>query len=138
MASPEIVVVGVLTRKEGQDVNVTIRGVTPMAFKVRSVVKVVEGRPMQPGLYEIIVGRKLNQRMQHASIGDSIRMQKKDWKVVGVFEADGSGFESEIWGDAEVMAPAFNRSGGYQSLTVRLVDPTTLTRVQRGAEAGPG
>jgi putative ABC transport system permease protein len=137
MASPEIVVVGVLTRKEGQDVNVTIRGVTPMAFKVRSVVKVVEGRAMQPGLFEIIVGRKLNQRMQRASIGDSIRMQKKDWKIVGVFEADGSGFESEIWGDAEVMAPAFNRSGGYQSLTVRLADPTTLTAFNEELKRDP-
>jgi putative ABC transport system permease protein len=128
LASPEIVVVGVLTRKDGNaDVNVTIRGVTPMAFKVRSVVKVAEGRVFQPGLYEVIVGRKLHQRMQRTNIGDSMRLQKKDWKIVGVFDADGSGFESEIWGDAEVMAPAFNRSGGYQSLTVRLADPTTIT-----------
>jgi putative ABC transport system permease protein len=138
MASPEIVVVGVLTRKaENADVNVTIRGVTPMAFKVRSVVKVVEGRAFTPGLYEVIVGRKLNDRMQQAAIGDSIRLQKKDWKVVGVFEADGSGFESEIWGDAEVMAPAFNRSGGYQSLTVRLADPTTLTSFNEELKKDP-
>jgi putative ABC transport system permease protein len=138
LASPEIVVVGVLTRKDGNaDVNVTIRGVTPMAFKVRTVVKVVEGRVFQPGLYEVVVGRKLNDRMKNASIGDSIRLQKKDWKVVGVFEADGSGFESEIWGDAEVMAPAFNRSGGYQSLTVRLADPTTLTAFNEELKRDP-
>ena len=138
MASPEIVVVGVLTRKaENADVNVTIRGVTPMAFKVRTVVKVVEGRAFTPGLYEVIVGRKLNDRMQNASIGDSIRLQKKDWKVVGVFEADGSGFESEIWGDAEVMAPAFNRSGGYQSLTVRLSDPSSLTAFNEELKRDP-
>jgi putative ABC transport system permease protein len=128
LASPEIVVVGVLTRStDNADVNVTIRGVTPMAFKVRTVVKVTEGRAFQPGLYEIIVGRKLHDRMKSANIGDVIRLQKKDWKVVGVFDADGSGFESEIWGDAEVMAPAFNRTGGYQSLTVRMSDPTKLT-----------
>jgi putative ABC transport system permease protein len=127
MASPEIVVVGVLTRKDDNaDVNVTIRGVTPMAFKVRSVVKVTEGRVFQPGLYEIAVGRKLHDRMQNTNIGDAIRLQKKEWKIVGIFDADGSGFESEIWGDAEVMAPAFNRTGGYQSLTVRLSDPTKL------------
>jgi putative ABC transport system permease protein len=137
LASPEMVVVGVLTRKEGNDVNVTIRGVTPMAFKVRSVVTIVEGRAFQPGLYEIIVGRKLNLRMQQAAIGDSIRLQKKDWKVVGVFEADGSGFESEIWGDVEAMAPAFNRSGGYQSLTVRLSDPTTLTAFNEELKRDP-
>jgi putative ABC transport system permease protein len=101
------------------------------------VVKVVEGRVFQPGLYEVVVGRKLNDRMKNASIGDSIRLQKKDWKVVGVFEADGSGFESEIWGDAEVMAPAFNRSGGYQSLTVRLADPTTLTAFNEELKRDP-
>lgn len=127
LASPEMVVVGVLTRKaDDADVNVTIRGVTPMAFKVRSVVEIAEGRAFQPGLYEIIVGRKLHDRMRNAAIGDSIRLQKRDWKIVGVFDADGSGFESEIWGDVEVMAPAFSRAGGYQSLTVRLADRTTL------------
>ena len=128
LASPELVIVGAMTRKqEGVEVNVTIRGVSPMAFAVRSVVQVVEGRRFQPGLYEIIVGRKLQQRMQNANVGDVLRLQKRDWKIVGVFEAEGSGFESEIWGDVDVMAPAFNREGGFQSLTLRLKDPTTLT-----------
>jgi putative ABC transport system permease protein len=57
-------------------------------------------------------------------IGHSISLQRRAWKVVGVFEADGSGFESEIWGDLEVMGPAFNRSNGYSSLTLRLKDPS--------------
>ena len=60
-----------MTRKQEEvEVNVTIRGVSPMAFDVRSVVQVVEGRRFQPGLYEIIVGRKLQQRMQNANVGD--------------------------------------------------------------------
>lgn len=138
LASPEIVVVGVLTRKDDRaDVNVTIRGVTMMAFKVRSVVKVTEGRAFQPGLYEIVVGRKLHDRMQGVAIGESLRLQRRDWKVVGVFDADGSGFESEIWGDVDVMSPAFNRGGGYQSLTLRLADPTTLTAFNQELKNNP-
>ncbi len=127
MASPEMVVVGVMSRKDiDADVNVTIRGVSQMAFQVRSVVEIAEGRRFQPGLYEVIVGRKVNARMKNANIGDTLTLQKRQWTIVGVFEADGSGFESEIWGDVDVMAPAFNRSGGYQSLTMRLKDPTTI------------
>jgi putative ABC transport system permease protein len=138
LASPELVVVGVMTRKDQNvDVNVTIRGVSPMAFAVRSGVKVVEGRRFTPGLYEIIVGRKLQQRMQKANVGDALRLQKRDWSIVGVFEADGSGFESEIWGDVDVMAPAFNRVGGFQSLTLRLEDPSTMTAFNEELKRDP-
>jgi putative ABC transport system permease protein len=127
LASPEIVIVGVMARKDVEaDVNVTIRGVSPMAFRVRSVVTVAEGRAFQPGLYEVMVGRKLHQRMKNANLGDVLRLQRRDWKIVGVFDAEGSGFESEIWGDVDAMAGAFNRTGGYQSVTLRLRDRSTL------------
>jgi putative ABC transport system permease protein len=100
-------------------------------------VKVVEGRRFAPGLYEIIVGRKLQQRMRQANVGDTMRLQRRDWKIVGVFEADGSGFDSEIWGDVDVMAPAFNRTDGFQSVTLRLRDPSTLTAWDTQLEGDP-
>jgi putative ABC transport system permease protein len=138
LASPELVVVGEMKRQDsGVAVNVTIRGVSPMAFAVRSVVQVAEGRRFTPGLYEVIVGRKLQQRMERANVGDTLRLQRRDWTIVGVFDAEGSGFESEIWGDVEVMAPAFNRGGGFQSLTLRLKDPTTLTAWDKQLEDDP-
>jgi putative ABC transport system permease protein len=127
LASPEIVVVASLPRTtDGTDVNVTVRGVTPMAFEVRRGVRIVEGRAFTPGLYELVVGRKAANRYEGAQIGSTIRLQRRSWEVVGIFESDGSGFESELWGDVDVMGPAFNRAGGYQSLTLRLADPSTL------------
>lgn len=125
LASPEIMIVNNMPRRQdGSSVNVVVRGVTPQAFKVRSIVKIVEGRNFTPGLYELVVGKKASERYVGLEIGHSINLQRRSWKVVGVFEADGSGFESEIWGDLEVMGPAFNRSNGYSSLTLRLQDPS--------------
>ena len=125
LASPEIMIVNNMPRRQdGSSVNVVVRGVTPQAFKVRSIVKIVEGRNFTPGLYELVVGKKASERYVGLEIGHSINLQRRSWKVVGVFEADGSGFESEIWGDLEVMGPAFNRSNGYSSLTLKLQDPS--------------
>ena len=127
LASPEIVVLASLPRRDGPEVNVLLRGVSPMAFTVRRGVRLVQGRNFTPGLYELIVGKKAAERYQGLDVARTIKLQRRTWTVVGVFEADGSGFESEIWGDVEVMAPAFNRTNGYQSLTLRLKDPATVT-----------
>jgi putative ABC transport system permease protein len=127
LASPELVVVAAMKRKEdGADVNVVIRGVTPVAFKVREHVTIGEGRNFTSGLYEVIVGRKLFNRMAGMGIGRTIRMQRRDWTIVGVFDANGSGFESEVWGDKDAMGPAFGRGAGAQTLTLRMKDPSAI------------
>lgn len=138
LASPELVVVASLPSKLGvQPVNVLVRGVTPMAFTVRHGVRMVEGRPLGEGLNEVIVGRQMQQRAAGLELGRTIRLQRRDWTIVGVFEANGSGFESEIWGDADAMAAAFNRRGGYQSLTLRLVNPSTLAAFDADLKRNP-
>jgi putative ABC transport system permease protein len=126
LASPEIVIVANLKRKvDGEPTNVTVRGVTPKAFAVRSGIAIVAGRTFTPGLNEIIVGDKIARRVSGLDIGSEVAIQKPRWKVVGVFTAEGGAFESEIWGDYDVMGPAFLRGGGGQnSLTVRLTDPS--------------
>jgi putative ABC transport system permease protein len=125
LASPEMVVVAALTRRDGPQVNVVIRGVTPQAFAVRRGVRIVEGRTFQPGLYEVIVGRKMFDRFEGTGLGRALQLQRRSWTIVGVFEANGSGFESEIWGDVDVMTPAFNRIG-YQSITLTMQDPSAI------------
>jgi putative ABC transport system permease protein len=138
LASPEIVIVASLPRTtDGSDVNVTVRGVSTMAFKVRQNVRIVEGRNFTPGLYELVVGKKASDRYRGAQVGSTITIQRRSWNVVGVFTADGSGFESEIWGDVDVMGPAFNRSNGYQSLTVRLKDPSTVAAFDADLQRNP-
>lgn len=138
LASPEMVVVASLPRRgDGTEVNVTVRGVTPMAFKVRQNVRLVEGRQFTPGLYELVVGRKASERYQGLEVGGSITLQRQTWDVVGVFTSEGSGFESEVWGDVDALAPVFNRGGGYQSLTLRLVDPEGLDAFDKELQANP-
>jgi len=138
LASCEVVIITAPKAKDtGYPTNVTFRGVSPTAFKVRNGIKVVEGRMFQPGLFEVIVGKKIADRLQGVNIGDTIPIQRKNWKVVGLFNADGSSFESEIWGDYDAMAPAIGRNGGCESLTVRLTSPAVLAGFDRDLRANP-
>jgi putative ABC transport system permease protein len=138
LASRELVVAATLPRQGSDlDVNVQVRGVSPRAFVVRNGIRIVSGRGLHPGLNEIIVGRRLAERVDGVALGDVVRMKNRDWQVVGVFSASGSSFESELWGDLDVMAAAFNRVGGYQSLTVRMRDPRELPAWAAQVEASP-
>jgi putative ABC transport system permease protein len=127
IASPEIFVVASLPRFDGKMTNVSLRGVKPAAFVVRKGVRMVSGRRFRPGLNELIIGRRAAARYAGVELGANIRLQRRDWTIVGVFEASGGGFESELWGDLDVLAPAFQRRGGYQSVTMRLKQPEQVT-----------
>src|SRR5580698_200287 len=138
MASCEVVILANKPRRsDGQPANITMRGVPPMVFNVRNNVKIVEGRNFTPGLYEVIVGKKMADRVSGLNIGDTISVQRHDFKVVGLFTADGSSFESEIWGDYDAMGPAIGRNGGCSSLTVRLSNPATLSEFDKEVRANP-
>jgi putative ABC transport system permease protein len=138
LASCEVVVITARPEKRtGYPTNITFRGVTPTAFKVRNGIKVVEGRMFTPGLFEVIVGKKIADRVQGMEVGSIIPIQRKNWKVVGLFTADGSSFESEIWGDYDAMGPAIGRNGGCESLTVRLTNPAVLAGFDKDLRANP-
>ena len=140
LASPEIVLVASLPRRGATDapeVNVTVRGVSPMAFQVRQGLKIVQGRQFTPGLYELVVGKQAAERYEGAQVGSTIKLQRRSWQVVGIFSSEGSGFESEVWGDVDAMGGAFNRSNGYQSLTLRLKDPSGAARFDAELQKNP-
>jgi len=138
MASCEVVILTTRPRRsDNQPANITFRGVSPEGFKVRSNVKIVEGRSFTPGLYEAIVGKKIADRVTGLNIGDTFSVKKHDFRIVGLFTADGSSFESEIWGDYDAMAPAIDRNGGCESLTLRLSNPATLAAFDKEVRANP-
>ncbi|HZD30145.1 MAG TPA: FtsX-like permease family protein [Candidatus Angelobacter sp.] len=138
LASCEVVILTTRPkRSDGRAANVTFRGVSPIGLQVRNGIKIVEGRPFTPGLYEVIVGKKIADRVTGLDIGSTLNIQKKEWKIVGHFDADGSSFESEIWGDYDAMAPAVGRNGGCESLTLRLQDPRTLPAFDKELRANP-
>ncbi|MCM2257620.1 MAG: ABC transporter permease [Vicinamibacteria bacterium] len=137
LSSPEILVVATYPRKaDGAEVNVSVRGVTPRAFDVRGGIRLVAGRQVQPGLPEVMVGERVRDRYGF-EVGSKVSIQNKPWEVVGVFASDGSGFESEIWGDLETMAEPLRRTGGYQAVVVRLADPSTFEAFKTAWEGDP-
>jgi ABC-type lipoprotein release transport system permease subunit len=137
LASPELVViVGLPKKSDGSAANVAVRGVSPAAFELRPELQLVEGRRFEPGMAEVIVGVPLAGRLRDTGIGSRLRFGGQDWTVVGHFATGGSGFESEIWGDAETMIPAFERTG-YQSMTVQLAKASDLAALEQRIEADP-
>ena len=132
MVSGEWVVVIVLPRKDGTgEVNVTVRGMMPDGLEMRQTadepgkaapVKLVEGRWFQTGQREVVVSKSIQGRFTHANIGDTMEFGKGAWKVVGVFDAGGSAYESEVWGDVNQMASDFDRQGGFASAYLRAND----------------
>jgi putative ABC transport system permease protein len=121
MASPELfVIVAHPTKKDPSDANVPLRGVSEEALQVRPEVKIVEGRMFTPGTNEIVVGRGASRQFAGLTVGSSTKWGQNNWQVVGIFEAHGNAAESEIWCDAKVLQPAYQRGNSYQSVYVRL------------------
>jgi putative ABC transport system permease protein len=126
LASGEWVVVIVMPRKDGTgETNVTVRGMMPDGLELRPKVKIVQGRWFTPGQREVVVSESIQKRFSHTSIGDTLQFGKGPWTVVGVFDAGGSAYESEIWGDVNQMASDFDRQGGFASAYLRATDPVS-------------
>jgi putative ABC transport system permease protein len=137
LASPELVVIISLPRvSDGHPANVPLRGVGPRAFAIRNTLQFVEGRRLTPGMREINVGKAAVGRFQGLALGSDVRFANTTWKVVGVFTAEDASFESEVWGDVDLMMPAFQRDG-YQSVTVKLVDPSAFDSFQAAIATDP-
>ena len=107
------------------------RGVSDKAFEVRHNIKVIEGRRFASGQSEICVGSKLQGRFANVNVGDVLRFGNRNWSVVCRFSADGSSFESEIWGENEQFQSVFRGTGGVQSITFRLKDPAAFDEAKR-------
>jgi len=124
IASPELyVVVDVPLLRTGTVANVPLRGVGPQAPKLRRNFKMVEGRTVTPGTFEVMVGRGASQQFAGLTVGNKLRWGTTDWTVVGIFEDRGSVSESEIWTDATVLQGVYKRGSSYQSMRVRLTGP---------------
>src|SRR5690606_39209043 len=96
-------------------------GVQPAALAVRPEVRIVEGRPAQPGTDEVIVGKGIRGEFVGTELGASFDIKKnRPVKVVGMFEAGGSSLESEVWADIDTVRNAFGRGSSSSSATVVL------------------
>ena len=131
-----VVLINQPKRGSNKSSNVVIRGVTPNGLELRPQVRLVEGRMFRPGTSEIISGRAIAEGFQGAGVGETLRFGSRDWTVVGVFDAGRTGFDSEIWGDAEQMLQAFRRLG-FSALIFRLADSDRFDAVKSTIESDP-
>jgi putative ABC transport system permease protein len=113
-----------------QGSNVSIRGIGPMSNKLRSGYKTVAGRMFQPGLTEAIVSKRISERFQGLDIGDKFRVQATDYTVVGLFDAGGKAFESEIWVDGNSLSSSMKRET-YSSVLMRVKDQSALDALSK-------
>jgi len=137
LASKETVVLISLNKTGASKLsNVVIRGISTLGFELRPQVKLVAGRKFIPGTAEIVVGASIAKGFEGTRLGASLRFAQRDWTVVGVFDAGGSGFDSEIWGDADQLMQAFRRTN-YSSMVVRLADTQAFGRFRADLDADP-
>ena len=137
LASKEVVVLITLPKREsGVATNVTTRGVGLAAFELRPQLRIIEGRTFKPGSAEVIVGSSIAQRFEGAAVGSLLRFGGREWRVVGLFEAKGSAYDSEVWADADQLLQSFRRNA-WSAVVARLADPATLPEMKLRLENDP-
>ena len=116
-------------RATGLDANLIVRGVSVAAFEVHDAVQIVEGRNFQTGRGELIAGRGAHLEFAGIDIGSTVRLRQNEWTVVGIFEADGSAFESELWMDLPVAQSAFRRGDTVSTMRLRVDAPERIAEL---------
>jgi putative ABC transport system permease protein len=139
LVTPEVVLIAPIPLiSTGTDANVQIRGVSKNVLQIRNRVKIIEGRMFQPGLDEVIVGKNANKSYSGLTLGNTISLGNVRWKVVGIFDAGGTAFDSEVWTDAHLLGPAYNRPDTFfQSVTVHLTSPASLQQFKDAVTTDP-
>ncbi|GMU24903.1 MAG: ABC transporter permease [Phycisphaerae bacterium] len=138
LASAELfVIIDLRKRSTGTDANVPLRGIQKAGLAVRGDVQLVEGSMFEPGRNEVIVGEGAARAFAGLGLGNTIRVGQNDWKVVGIFSGGGGAAESEIWTDAAVLQPAYNRGDSFQSVHVKLASPDDFERFKDALTTNP-
>jgi putative ABC transport system permease protein len=139
LVTSEVVVVAPFPLKStGTDANVQVRGVSANVLSIRKNVKIVQGRMFQPGISELVVGRNANSTYSGMTVGNTVNFGGGHWQIVGVFDAGGSAFDSEVWCDSRVLDDVYKRpTNVFQSVTVHLTSPDALQQFKDSVTADP-
>jgi len=139
LITPEVVVIAPFPmRSTGTDANVQIRGVSSKALEVRSQIKIVEGRLFRPGLTELVVGHNASRTYSGLTVGNTVSFGGGKWNIVGIFDAGGSAFDSEVWCDSHVLNQIYHRPENvFNSVTVHLTSPGALRQFKDSASSDP-
>ena len=136
ISAEPVVLISLPKRSNGKPSNVTVRGSSDLGLQLRPGLRLIEGRMFRPGTSEIIVGQATAAGFAGIDLGASLRFAGRDWQIVGRFDAGRSGFDSEIWGDAEQMLQAFRR-GASSVVVFRLADSSLFEATRARIEDDP-
>ena len=117
--------------------NVVIRGVEQSAFEIRPEVRIIEGRNFNPGRNELIAGRAASEQFVGIDLGASVELRQSEWEIVGIFEAEGSAYESELWTDLAIAQSAFRRFNTISSMRLQLEQPGVTGPLQEAFDNNP-
>jgi putative ABC transport system permease protein len=124
-------------RSSGTKANLPLRGIGPEGAAIRKDIKLIEGRMFNPGSNELVVGKAILSQFQGFELGSTVTSGSTRWTVVGVFDAGGSVFDSEIWADLSVVQSLFKRLNSFQTLRLRLESPASITALKNYVENDP-
>jgi putative ABC transport system permease protein len=134
-ASKECVVLIAQPKRAGGTVsNITVRGLSAAGIALRPQAAISAGRMFRPGSTEIVAGRSIAERFAGTGLGERLRFAGREWTVVGIFDAGGSGFDSEVWGDVDQMMQSFRRQA-YSSVVAKLADRGAFDALKARLEA---
>ena len=131
------IVVDVPKRSGSQAANLVVRGVEPAGFELRPEVRIVAGRPFTHGTREMIAGVRASAEFQGIDLGATVELRDGAWTITGLFEANGSAYESEIWADLPVTQSAFRRGGATQSMRIRVQSPGEIAALAERVRDDP-
>ncbi|WP_068088863.1 ABC transporter permease [Polycladidibacter stylochi] len=137
LSAETIVPVDVLGKQDHLPATVSLRGIGAHGLTLRPSIKLVSGRLFTLGANELIVGQRLSQEYEGLTLNDTIEFGRSRWKIVGIFEANGSVFESELLSDVKVVQILFNRPNQVQSLRAQLAGPNSLEQLTSYIDANP-
>ena len=122
----------------GTDANVQVRGVSPNVLRIRRFVKIVQGQMFEPGLAQLVVGKNASTTYSGLTLGNTVTFGGGRWQVVGIFDAGGSAFDSEIWCDARILNQVLKRPDNiFQSVTVHLTSPEAFQQFKDAVVTDP-
>ena len=105
--------------------NLMVRGVPDNVLTFRPEVRIIDGRPPKPGSDEAVAGRAIRGRFAGIDLGQTFELRKnRAAKIVGIFDAGGASYESEVWMDIDMLRSAFGRDGTVNSVRVKLDSPS--------------
>lgn len=126
--SAELITLINVPRADGKSFsNVQIRGMSPMGMEARTGIRILDGRMFTPATNEAIVSTNLSKRFANMKVGDRLKTGSFQWVIVGLFDAQGSAYESEVWADVSDLQQQTKRNI-FSSMFVRLPDPASADR----------